>query len=183
MPGSSSSSSESASRADRPHAAVRLRRLWRNHGLSLTVATLFVASWILQTVLGWGEFAAEQAALGEEPEIFGPTGYLWSWGRATFENWQSEFLQVFVFIVITTFLVHRHSHESPDTDYQTEAALRRIEARLDGLEANITAAQVEREHLAQVSAARHWAYLAGVVGVGFLLTIVLLAAIQAAVAR
>jgi hypothetical protein len=155
-----------------------VRRLWRNHGLSLTVAALFLASWVLQTVLGWGEFAAEQAALGERPEVFGESGYLWSWGRATFENWQSEFLQVFVFIVITTFLVHRHSHESPDTDYQTEAALRRIEARLDGLEANTTAAQVEREHLGEVSASRHWAYLIGVVGLGFLLTIVLLAAIQ-----
>jgi hypothetical protein len=157
-----------------------MRRLWRNHGLSLTVATLFLGSWMLQTLLGWGEFAAEQAALGEQPEVFGESGYLWSWGRATFENWQSEFLQVFVFIVITTFLVHRHSHESPDTDYQTEAALRRIEARLDGLEANATAAQVEREHLAEVSPSRHWAYLLGVVALGFLLTIVLLAVIQGA---
>jgi hypothetical protein len=159
-----------------------MRRVWRSHGLSLTVATLFVASWMLQTILGWGEFAAEQAALGEQPEVFGDGGYLWSWGRATFENWQSEFLQVFVFIVITTFLVHRHSHESPDTDYQTEAALRRIEARLDGLEANVSAAQVEREHLAEVSPTRHWAYLIGVVALGFLLTIVLLAVIQGAAA-
>jgi hypothetical protein len=153
-------------------------RIWRNHGLSLTVAALFLVSWVLQTILGWGEFAAEQAALGEQPEVFGETGYLWSWGRATFENWQSEFLQVFVFIVITTFLIHRHSHESPDTDYQTEAALRRIEARLDGLEANVTAAQVEGEHLGEVNAGRHWAYLLGVVGLGFLLTIVALAVIQ-----
>jgi hypothetical protein len=155
-----------------------MRRLWRNHGLSLTVAVLFLGSWVLQTLLGWGEFSTEQEALGQDPEVFGPDGYLWSWGRATFENWQSEFLQVFVFIVITTFLVHRHSHESPDTDYQTEAALRRIEARLDGLEANVTAAQVEREHLGEVDATRHWAYLLGVVGLGFLLTIVLLGVIQ-----
>jgi hypothetical protein len=155
-----------------------MRRLWRNHGLSLTVAALFLGSWVLQTLLGWGEFATEQEALGQDPEVFGPDGYLWSWGRATFENWQSEFLQVFVFIVITTFLVHRHSHESPDTDYQTEAALRRIEARLDGLEGNVTAAQVEREHLGEVNATRHWAYLLGVVGLGFLLTIVLLGVIQ-----
>ena len=55
-------------------------------------------------------------------------------GQATFENWQSEFLQVFVFIVLTTFLVHRKSHESPDTDYDTEASLRRIEAKVDRLE-------------------------------------------------
>jgi hypothetical protein len=36
--------------------------------------------------------------------------------------------------VLTTFLVHRKSHESPDTDYDTEAALRRIEAKLADME-------------------------------------------------
>jgi hypothetical protein len=168
-----------------------MRQVWRNHGLSLTVATLFLGSWVLQTVTGWVEFAAAQEALGEQPSVFGPTGYLWTWGQATFENWQSEFLQVFVFIVITTFLVHRHSHESPDTDYQTEAALRRIEARLVGLETgstkasvaelHIRAAEVEREHLREVSVRRHWTYLLGVVGLGFVLTIVALAVIEGVV--
>ena len=70
-------------------------------------------------------------------QAFGDNGYVWSWAQATFENWQSEFLQVFVFIVLTTFLVHRHSHESPDTDYENEAALRRIEAKLDALEQKV----------------------------------------------
>ena len=168
-----------------------MRRLWKNHGLSITVATLFVAAWVLQTVLGWGEFVAEQTALGEDPQVLGPTGYLWSWGRAAFENWQSEFLQVFVFIVLTTFLVHRRSHESPDTDYSTEAALRRIESRLASIEmrdgnqpgvsaAQITAEEVENEHLREVSVRGHWAYLLGVVGIGFVLTFVLLAVIQGA---
>jgi hypothetical protein len=64
----------------------------------------------------------------------GDSGYIWSWAQSTFENWQSEFLQVFVFIVLTTFLVHRKSHESPDTDYDSEASLRRLEAKLDALE-------------------------------------------------
>ena len=108
--------------------------IWRNYGLSLTLAALFLFSWTLQTWTGWNEFVSEQAAHGEQAEAFGPDGYIWRWGEATFENWQSEFLQVFVFIVLTTFLVHRKSHESPDTDYDTEAALRRIEAKVDRLE-------------------------------------------------
>jgi hypothetical protein len=44
---------------------------------------------------------------------------------------------VFVFVVLTTFLVHRRSHESPDTDYDSEAALRRIEAKIDELETRL----------------------------------------------
>jgi len=114
-----------------------MRRLWRDYGLSITLAVLFLTAWALQTWTGWIEFVAEQAAHGETPEAFGPSGYVWSWAQATFENWQSEFLQVFVFIVLTTFLVHRHSHESPDTDYETEASLRRIEAKLDALEQKV----------------------------------------------
>ena len=111
-----------------------MRRIWRDYGLSVTLAVLFLASWTLQTWTGWIEFVADQAARGQPAEPFGPDGYIWSWGQSTFENWQSEFLQVFVFIVLTTFLVHRKSHESPDTDYDNEAALRRIEAKVDRLE-------------------------------------------------
>jgi hypothetical protein len=107
-----------------------MKRVWHDYGLSLTVAALFLASWVLQTWMGWVEFSAEQAAAGRAAEAFGKDGYIWSWGQATFENWQSEFLQVFTFIVLTTFLVHRRSHESPDADFDSEAALRRIETEL-----------------------------------------------------
>jgi hypothetical protein len=111
-----------------------MRDLWRNYGLSITLALMFTVSWGLQTWTGWNEFIAEQEEHGQTAEAFGPNGYIWSWGQSTFENWQSEFLQVFVFIVLTTFLVHKQSHESPDTDYDTEAALRRIEAKLGDLD-------------------------------------------------
>ena len=111
-----------------------MKRLWRDYGLSITLVVLFLGAWALQTWTGWMEFVAQQQAVGEPVEAFGNSGYIWSWAQATFENWQSEFLQVFVFIVLTTFLVHRRSHESPDTDYENEAALRRIEAKIDALE-------------------------------------------------
>jgi len=110
-----------------------LGRIWRNWGLSITLALMFLVSWTLQTWMGWQEFVAEQQEHGTQAQAFGDDGYIWRWGQATFENWQSEFLQVFVFILLTTFLVHRKSHESPDTDYDTEAALRRLEAKVDAL--------------------------------------------------
>ncbi len=112
-------------------------RLWRDYGLSITLVGLFVFSWGLQTWMGWTHFVAEQEQHGQEAQPFGDDGYFWEWGQATFENWQSEFLQVFVFVVLTTFLVHKKSHESPDTDYDTEASLRRIEAKLQALEKQV----------------------------------------------
>jgi hypothetical protein len=117
----------------------RLSRLWRDYGLSITLAVLFLGSLALQTWAGWWEFAAREQQAGRDPAAFGPDGYVWGWAQATFENWQSEFLQVFIFIVLTTFLIHRRSHESPDTDDATEAALRRIEARLERLEHRLPA--------------------------------------------
>jgi len=116
---------------------MTIKRLWKDYGLSITLAALFLVAWALQTWSGWVEFQSEQAQHGQIAQAFGDDGYIWSWAQATFENWQSEFLQVFVFIVLTTFLVHRRSHESPDTDYETEAALRRIEAKLEKLERRI----------------------------------------------
>jgi hypothetical protein len=114
-----------------------VQRIWKDYGLSITLAVMFLAAWTLQTWTGWVEFVAEQRAHGETAQAFGDGGYVWSWAQATFENWQSEFLQVFVFIVLTTFLVHRKSHESPDTDYDTEAALRRVEAKIDALQKQV----------------------------------------------
>ncbi len=114
-----------------------MRRIWHDYGLSITLATLFFVAWGLQTWTGWVEFVSEQQAHGEAAEAFGDGGYIWTWAQATFENWQSEFLQVFVFIVLTTFLVHHKSHESPDTDYDVEASLRRIEAKVDALEGKV----------------------------------------------
>jgi hypothetical protein len=110
-----------------------MNRVWRDYGLSIALAALFLVAWALQTWTGWVEFVADQDAHGQTAQAFGDGGYVWSWAQATFENWQSEFLQVFTFIVLTTFLVHRKSHESPDADYETEAALRRIEAKVDAL--------------------------------------------------
>ena len=114
-----------------------MTRIWRDYGLSITLIGLFVVSWGLQTWMGWTEFTAEQQQHGQTAQAFGPDGYIWKWGQATFENWQSEFLQVFVFVLLTTLLIHKKSHESPDTDYDTEAALRRIEAKVDRLEKKV----------------------------------------------
>lgn len=54
-------------------------------------------------------------------------------GQSTLENWQSEFLQLFSFVVFSAVLIHRGSAESKDSDDRMEASLRRIEDRLGTL--------------------------------------------------
>ena len=52
-------------------------------------------------------------------------------GKSTFENWQSEFLQLFSFVVLAALYTHRGSAESKDSDDRMEAKLDRIVEKLD----------------------------------------------------
>src|SRR3712207_3119909 len=111
-----------------------MRQLWKNYNLSIVLATLFLVSWVIQTWTGWVHFQAEELAHSQTPQWFGNSGYIWEWGQATFENWQSEFLQLLSFVVLTTFLIHKGSHESKDSDEEMMEILKRIEDRLKALE-------------------------------------------------
>src|SRR5262245_16541563 len=107
-----------------------MKRLWKNYNLSIVLGLLFVAAWILQTWTGWVQFSAEQQDHGQVAQWFGHSGYIWAWAEATFENWQSEFLQLLTFVILTAYLVHKGSHESKDSDEEVMAALQRIERKL-----------------------------------------------------
>lgn len=111
-----------------------LRRLWHDYNLSIVLTVLFLVSFCLQTWMGWRHFAAEQRQHAQAASWFGEDGYVWSWGLSTFENWQSEFLQLLTFVVLTTYLVHKGSHESKDSDERVQSQLDRIEKRLQRAE-------------------------------------------------
>lgn len=49
------------------------------------------------------------------------------------ENWQSEFMQLFSFVVFAPVLIHKGSAESKDGEEEIKATLGRIEKRLDEL--------------------------------------------------
>jgi len=63
----------------------------------------------------------------------GPDGFVVYFGEWTFQNWQSEFLEVLLLIVLTASLVHKGSHESKDGEEEIKARLGRIEKRLEQL--------------------------------------------------
>ena len=79
-----------------------------------------------QTWMGWAEFVAEQAQHGQQAEAFGPDGYIWRWGEATFENWQSEFLQLVWQAMGLAILLFWGSSQSKESD-------ERLEAKIDAL--------------------------------------------------
>jgi hypothetical protein len=111
-----------------------MKKLWHNYNLSIVLLILFLFSWALQTYSGWLEFASEQQQHGQVVHVFGPDGYIWRWASATFENWQSEFLQLFSMVVLTSFLIHKGSAESRDSQDKEQKSLDRIEKRLQEIE-------------------------------------------------
>lgn len=102
-------------------------RLWKNFGLSLGFCALFLVTWAAQGVAEWQSFTDEQKTHGERPEI---GDFVAQFSRATLENWQSEFLQLFSFTVMAAVLIHKGSAESRDSDDGIQAALKRIEDKL-----------------------------------------------------
>jgi hypothetical protein len=111
-----------------------MKKFWQDYNLSIVLATLFLAAWAAQTWTGWVKFSDEQLQHGQAAQWFGSSGYIWEWASATMENWQSEFLQLLAFVVLTSFLIHRGSPESKDGDDRMEAQLDRIEKRLERIE-------------------------------------------------
>ena len=111
-------------------------RFSRDYALGWVLLSLFVVFWIGQTVVGWQEFVGEQTALGQTPQVFGDGGYVWNWARTTLENWQSEMLQLFAMVVLTSFLLFRGSPESKDGDEEMKQSLARLERRLEALAAS-----------------------------------------------
>jgi membrane protein implicated in regulation of membrane protease activity len=104
-----------------------IRKTFSNFGLSIVLVILFFTSWVAQGIAEWQTFVDEQRA-HQEPVAVG--NFIAQFAQSTLENWQSEFLQLFSFVVLAALYLHRGSAESRDSDDRMEEALKRIEAKL-----------------------------------------------------
>lgn len=92
------------------------RRLWHENGLSIVLVAPCVLSMAGQTVTGWFAYNAEQKEHGEPQATLGAYVMTGHFGEATFENWESEFLQMACYVLLTAFLYQRGSSESRRPD-------------------------------------------------------------------
>lgn len=106
------------------------RPIAKEFGLGLSLMVLFFVTWVGHAVSEWQEFTDEQLAQGTTPAV---GDFVSRFTASTLENWQSEFLQLFAFVVLAALYVHKGSAESKDGDERMEASLRRIEERLGTL--------------------------------------------------
>ncbi|MFI6851583.1 DUF6766 family protein [Streptomyces sp. NPDC050416] len=94
----------------------RVRRFLRHNGLGLFFLTTFLLALAGQAVAGHAEFNNQIVSDGMAPLDFG--AYLASSDFAVdvTENWQSEYLQFFLYIFATVWLLQRGSPESKELD-------------------------------------------------------------------
>ena len=91
-------------------------RVLRDNGLTIVLLLLFGGSITGQWIAGWhvqmedarrhGETMLSLAAYTTSPKFL----------SSVFENWESEFLQMSAYVVLTAFLIQRGSAESKDPD-------------------------------------------------------------------
>lgn len=104
----------------------------------------FLGSLLLHWLFGWYAFADEAAQHGQSPEL---SDYLMEMSRDTFENWQSEFLQLLWQVVGLAYFLYIGSPSSKENDDRMEAkldALLRINA---GEEAEKLIRDLDRHYL------------------------------------
>jgi hypothetical protein len=93
-----------------------MRKFVRESSLSLVFGVIFLAALVGQAVAGWKQFNAEQAADGLGRLTL--PHYLASADFAVdvAENWQSEYLQFLLYLLLTVWLLQKGSPESKELD-------------------------------------------------------------------
>jgi hypothetical protein len=97
-----------------------MKRILRNNGLSIVLLVFFLLILTGQAVTGNLEANSDRAAHGLPPLNF--ARYLTSahFVEATMENWESEFLQMGLFVILTASLYQKGSAESKDPSAKEE---------------------------------------------------------------
>jgi hypothetical protein len=94
-----------------------VKRFVRNNGLGLVLVATFLVIWLAgQTSAGLRVYNQQRLDAGLPP--IGWPRYLTTshFGEATFENWESEFLQMAMYVVLTVKLMQWGSAESRTLD-------------------------------------------------------------------
>lgn len=94
--------------------------IFKKYGFGWITLVLFAASFLGHWTFGWFAYVDEQQTHGAPIEM---SGWLIEMGRDTFENWQSEFLQLLWQVAGLTFLLFVGSPQSKEEDDRLEEKL------------------------------------------------------------
>lgn len=93
-----------------------MKRFFHRNGLSIVLFGLFILSEVGLSIVGQQQYNHEQRQHGQLPLGYFEYITSGSFMEATMENWESEFLQMFAYVLLTAFLYQQGSAESRKLD-------------------------------------------------------------------
>jgi hypothetical protein len=93
-----------------------VRRFLKENSLSIVFLLLFLAALVAQAIAGHADFNEDQDRHGDPRISLARYLVSSSYGVAVMENWQSEYLQFTLFVLLTVWLLQRGSPESKELD-------------------------------------------------------------------
>jgi hypothetical protein len=94
-------------------------RFLRDNGLTLVLMAVFAATALGMLLTGWATNNHELIIHGQPSLDLATYFFSGSFQSALFENWESEFLQMAAYVMLTAVLFQRGSSESKDPDAET----------------------------------------------------------------
>lgn len=94
----------------------RKHGFFKRNGLSLVALSFMVISLVGQFFTGWNERNKQLCEENKQEMSIGQYAQSGHFIQATFENWESEFLQMALYVMLTVFLIQKGSAESKDPD-------------------------------------------------------------------
>lgn len=93
-----------------------MKKIWKNNGLSIVFIIIFLLSMTGQIFTGLIEYNKEMLEKSGETVSLASYFFTGHFIEATFENWESEFLQMGLFVILSIHLYQKGSSESKDPD-------------------------------------------------------------------
>lgn len=116
----------------------------KRYAYAWITAGFFLVSIVLHWVFGWYAFVDEASQHGQLPQL---SGYLLEMFRDTFENWQSEFLQLLWQVVGLAYFLYVGSPSSKENDDRMEAKIDALLRIAGGKDSEELICEIDREYL------------------------------------
>ncbi|HVM22730.1 MAG TPA: DUF6766 family protein [Sphingomicrobium sp.] len=117
--------------------------MFRRYAYGWITVSFFLGSLLLHWYFGWKAFVDEAQAHAQVPQ-FAP--YLNEMLRDTFENWQSEFLQLMWQVIGLAYFLYIGSPSSKENDDRAEVKLDAILRAIGGEKADELIARIDKEY-------------------------------------
>ncbi|MCG2613553.1 hypothetical protein LZZ85_04645 [Terrimonas sp. NA20] len=97
-----------------------MRTFFKNNGLSVTFGLFFLIAMLVQWLTGFNEYNKERQEEGRQRVSLRTYSASGHFIESTFENWESEFLQMALFVLLTISLRQKGSSESKKLEGEEE---------------------------------------------------------------